>query len=244
MRLLIFMMVTLFALPTFAQKKDKKKRTEEEVPVSNSSPSSSKEYKQQKAVFDQALIYADYSVAKNALYQMMAIDTANKNLRDTLCILYFHAGDYGHCVMLGDQILKENPENVDIRGLKAISEKALGLLKEALSDYEVLYNTNQSLEYLYQICTIQYEMKRYGECILSADKIIADSQSENVKINISTQQSRQMIPMKAAAINIKGVIFLEMGKKDEARNAFKQALALAPDFELAKNNLKVLNEKK
>lgn len=234
MKTYIFSIVLLVAIPSFGQKKKK-----DAAPINASETPT---YQVQKKVFEKALTFGDYLVAKNALYEMIALDTANKLLEDTLCMLYFQAGEPTQCVLLSEEILERDPEKASIRNLKAISEKSLGLLKEALKDFELLYASSPEVDYLYQICTIQYELKRYGECVASAEKIIADESSATKKINIATKQSRQMVSLKAAAINIKGVVFLEMGKKEEAKKAFEQALSLAPDFELAKNNLTVLSE--
>lgn len=237
MKAFIFSVIILIALPSFAQKKKKG----EEAPVKIHQTVT---YTTQKEIFTTALNYGDYDVAKNALYHMMVLDTTNKLLKDTLCILYFQAGDMAQCVLLSTEILETNPKKDPIRNLKAVAEKSLGLSKEALKDFELLYASSPEVDYLYQICTIQYELKRYGECMASADKIIADASSKEKKISIATNQSRQMVPLSAAAINIKGVVFLEMGKKEEAKAAFENALSLAPEFELAKNNLAVLREEK
>ena len=43
--------------------------------------------------------------------------------------------------------------------------------------------------------------------------------------------------MTAAAENLKGLIYKEQGSNAEAKTAFEAALAVNPDFELAKENL-------
>jgi hypothetical protein len=57
--------------------------------------------------------------------------------------------------------------------MAAISKQSLGALKESLADYESLYKQKPDLYSLYQIATLQYQLKRYGESVISCDQIIA-----------------------------------------------------------------------
>ena len=43
--------------------------------------------------------------------------------------------------------------------------------------------------------------------------------------------------MKAAALNLKGLVFLDQNSKVEAKAAFNEALAIEPTFTQAKENL-------
>jgi Flp pilus assembly protein TadD len=47
--------------------------------------------------------------------------------------------------------------------------------------------------------------------------------------------------MKAAALNLKGLIYLDQNSMAEAKTAFNEAIALDPAFEQAKENLKKTN---
>lgn len=228
--------VLLFTLTVFSQKKQK--TTIEPIPLHET-----KAYKIQQDVFKTSLGYGDYGVAKNALYEMIAIDSENDGLKDTLAILYFQANDPSGCVLVSNEILEKYPEKVAVRNLRAISFNALGMFKEALADYELLYKDTGELEHLYQIATIQYEMKRFGECANSLQTILSNEKADQLTVSISTKQSRQKVPMKAAAFNINGVMLMEMGKEKEAKEAFEKALAIMPDFQLAVNNLEVIKSK-
>jgi Flp pilus assembly protein TadD len=49
--------------------------------------------------------------------------------------------------------------------------------------------------------------------------------------------------MKAAALNIKGIVAMDLNQESNAKNFFNQALQLFPDFALAKGNLATLAQK-
>ena len=59
------------------------------------------------------------------------------------------------------------------------------------------------------------------------------------KIGFPKSQTETIeVGMKAAALNLKGMIYLDKGSKTEAKTAFQEAVQLEPNFELAKENLK------
>lgn len=202
-------------------------------------------YNVQKAVYRNALKYSDLSIAKSALYTMIALNPADKALKDTLLFLYLNSGSFAQSVLLSREILAENPNNTTVQEIKAVSEQNLGLTKEALDSYEKLYGETKNIYHLYQTAVLQYQLKRYGECNANLDEIIKNekSGSEKVSINMGQNGATQEVNLKAAAYNIKGVMMLEGKREEEAKAAFEQALKLQPDFELAKNNYS-LTEKK
>ena len=51
------------------------------------------------------------------------------------------------------------------------------------------------------------------------------------------QNGNQEVPMKAAALNVKGICAMELNQPDAAKDNFKKALEIDPDFALAKGNL-------
>jgi hypothetical protein len=95
------------------------------------------------------------------------------------------------------------------------------------------------------MATLQYQLKRYGECVASLDQIIGNENAakQNVSIRNSNGTS-QSVPMKAAALNVKGIVALDLNQDVNAKEFFNQALQLFPDFVLAKGNLAQMEQKK
>lgn len=199
----------------------------------------------QMKVYGTALKYYDLNVAISALYNAMALKPDRKDLRDSLALLYFAGERFGQAYTLGEEILKENPKRNDILEMVAVSKQSLGLAKEALADYEKLFAAEpKQIFYQYQIATLQYQLKRYGECVASLDQIIGNEGSAKQNVNIrNSNNTSQSVPMKAAALNVKGIVASDLNQDTNAKDFFNQALQLFPDFALAKANLAALAQK-
>ena len=194
-------------------------------------------------IYNTALQYGDYEVAKNAIYALMAKYPENRSYLDTLSRLYFSLGNYAQCVNVGNEYLKNDKENVMVQELVALSENSRGNYRESLEGYEKLVKKTGSPYYAYQLAVNQYMLKRFGECALTAEAILKEPASEKQEVSISVdQKNSQKVPLKAAAYNLLGVIEKELNHPDKAKTNFEAALKAFPDFELAKNNLKDLNK--
>lgn len=196
----------------------------------------------QKKVYQLAVKNYDMQAATQAMYQMMALRPAQSDLKDSLAMLYFTQERYPQAYLVGEEILQSNPANPAIRELVAISKQNLGMLKESLADYEKLYEQNKQMYYLYQIATLQYQLKRYGECVASLDYILTQKDADEQKVSIRVQSGMQEVPMKAAALNVKGICAIELNQKEAAITNFKKALEIYPEFVLAKGNLENLEK--
>ena len=214
------------------------------IVLSMASVSAQDAFETQMKVYASALKYYDLQVASTALYNAMALKPERKDLRDSLALIYFAGERYGQSFTLGEEILKEQPKRTDILEMVAVSKQSLGLAKEALADYESLHKTEKQVFYLYQIATLQYQLKRFGECVASLDQIIADETSAKQEVTIRNgNNTSQKVPMRAAAYNVKGIVALELNKESEAKELFNQAIKLFPDFALAKGNLALVEQR-
>ena len=71
----------------------------------------------------------------------------------------------------------------------------------------------------------------------SADKAAADTNSQNYSVVFNMPNSySQQVPLKAAALNLKAVLFMDVAKYVKAKEYLQQALAIFPNFEGAKQN--------
>jgi len=197
----------------------------------------------QMRFYKSALKNYDLQAATVALYTMQALKPERTDLNDSLALLYFAGERYPQAYLIGEEILRNNTKRNDILELVAVSKQNLGLVKEALADYEKLYADGKSLFYLYQMATLQYQLKRYGECVASLDQIIGNPESEKQKVNIRVQNGSQDVAMRAAAYNVKGICALELNQSEAAKENFTKAVQLAPEFVLAKGNLEAVNKK-
>lgn len=232
----IFCLLVLICGPGFGQRN--KNANESITDVATSSNDS---YTNQEKIYKMAMGYNDLEVATKALYEMIVLQPENVFLHDSLAILYFSRGYYLECALVSKEIIEVNPENNTILEILALSEDALGLTKEALAHYEKLFQNTGQLFYQYQVVSLQYKLKRYGECSLVVEELLANPNTEKETISISYQKGQsQQVSMKAAILNLKGVIALELANKALAKKCFEEAVALAPEFLLPANNLALL----
>lgn len=196
-------------------------------------------------IFRESLKYGDLTVAKQALFEMIALKPENKSLKDSLAYIYINLGSLQQAILLSREILETSPENQGILEVKAIAEQNLGLSKEALTSYESLYQKSKNVYHLYQIATLQYDLKRMAECNTSIDAILGSPEVDKKELNIGTgaRGQQQRVVLKAAALNMKGVLAMDLNENTIAKICFDEALKLTPDFVLAKNNADFLVNK-
>jgi tetratricopeptide (TPR) repeat protein len=228
----------LFVFPVllFAQSKAKKEQS-----------SSDKMQTPQKdfdaAVYAKAISFGDYEVARIALFNMIVKNPDSLNYLDSLVTLYFSLGQMTQCVLAGNQYLQRDTTNLSVMEMVALSYSQLSKNIEALGIYERMYKQTGNIYYAYQTAVQQFYLKRIGECNQTIDRILADPKSITEKIAITMDKGeQQQVPVKAAALNMRGIIYKEMNMPDKAKLAFIEALAIMPEFALAKGNLELLTK--
>jgi tetratricopeptide (TPR) repeat protein len=230
----------------FSSVKAQKSTKEQNQALSNSvSNNLNEDYAIKQKVFRSALKYGDLMVAKQALFEMIEIKPDEKSLKDSLAYVYINLGSLREAILLSREIVESDPNNTNILEVKAIAEQNLGLSKEALTDYETLYAKLKNVYHLYQIATLQYDLKRLQECNASIDQIISQPEidKKEIAIGTGTRGQQQKVILKAAALNIKGVLAMDLNEIAIAKVCFDEAVKLSPDFVLAKNNLEFLSKK-
>lgn len=195
-----------------------------------------------QGVYQLAMRYNDPSAAKDALYQLMIRNPENLRYPEMLQGLYFEGGQYSSSALVALDILKVDDKNIASLEIAAYSLEQLGALDRALTHFERLYLLGGDNFSLYKTGFLQYTVKKYQEAINSVNMLVKNAKADE-KIGFpAVDGSTQEINIKAAALNLKGMIYLDQGSKVEAITAFEEALALEPSFELAQENLKNANQ--
>mgnify|MGYP001085795221 CR=1 FL=1 len=189
-------------------------------------------------IYQQATRYQDPLTKIYALHQRIAQEGASFALLDTLAQAYFEAGFYKQAISVVDELLPQQPRNATLAEIKALSYYYLQDLKKAVEAYETLYEITSEPLHLYQVVTMQFNLQRYGECQANIDKLLSLPEAAQAQVRIATPDGQtQSVPLRAAAHNVRGVIFRLQKDYTRAREAFEKALQIAPDFLLAKGNL-------
>ncbi|MEX1188391.1 MAG: tetratricopeptide repeat protein [Bacteroidia bacterium] len=195
----------------------------------------------QEKIYRLALENNDLEVATNAVYQLLAIQPEKTSWEDTLCLLYHGRGYYLQSGSLAKKILKRNPEALAFREVLAQAYENTGNYLDALRQYDALLKADViNSVYLYKMVLMQYMLKYYNDCEKTVLKIIEDPASNNMTITTQIDpevSEMKEVPLKAAILNILGVVYMDMNQSEKAEEAFNKALVLQPDYIMVKQNL-------
>jgi len=217
---------------------------EAETATAPTKKDSSKQIADQSAVkiYQMALRYNDPTVAKIKLFELIEKNPDNLFYAERLSSLYFEMEQYSSAALVALDILKADDKNIPALEVAAYSLEQLGALDKALPHFESLHLLSGDLFSLYKTSYLQYSLKKYDEALNSVNMLIKNNKSEEEKLTFPKKDNTtQDVSMKAAALNLKGLIYKEQGSTTEAKAAFESALANAPGFEIVQQNLKELN---
>lgn len=193
-------------------------------------------------IYQMAMRYNDPSVAKSKLYELMVRNPDNPRYAELLATLYYEMEQFSSAALVAMDALKIDDENISALEIAAYSLEQLGALDRALPYFESLHLLSDDLFSLYKTAYLQYSLKKYDEALNSVAMLVKNKKSEEQKLTFpKADNTSQEVSMKAAALNLKGMVYKDQGSQAEAKEAFEAALASAPDFEMVQENLKELD---
>ncbi len=188
--------------------------------------------------------YNDPSVARMALYNLIAENPGNPALYDTLALWYYEYNQLASAALVATDAMRIDPNDLFAAEVAALSFEGLGVKNRAVENYEKMYLANNDLGTLYKIAFLQMDIKRYGEAINNAQVIIDSPKSDQQKLIFPKDEKNntQQIPLKVAAIRLKGMIEEDRGNTALAKDLYQKALDMQPDFAVLKQQLADLNK--
>ena len=191
--------------------------------------------------YQAALRYSDLETAKIKLYDLMVRNPEDLRYMEALGSLFFESGKNASAALVAMDLLKINDKNVGALEIASYALEQLGAFDRALPYYESLHLLTGDNFSLYKSAYLQYSIKRYAEALNSLTMLVKIAKADE-KIGFAVSETEtQQVNMKAAALNLRGLVYLEQGSKSEAKTAFTEALALEPTFTQAKDNLAKTN---
>ena len=180
----------------------------------------------------------------NALTHLNIL-SPNQARTDTLATLYMNEGR--HVEALNTIGIEKNEDDSDLAvQVKAFSLKAINDIDQSLIHYEELFKRKPNPFIAYELA----EMKiRKGDLMGATRNItfgIANSNGDIVRNYYETQQPYS-VPMKAAFIYLKGLVKINEDREnniDETIGIMQEALAVAPNFNMAKISIDALTAQK
>ena len=191
-------------------------------------------------LYEQALKYDDLPLAIISLNNVLVeMPTGKESMKykDTLSILYFNNKMYLPSFLLASEVYKADTINYAALGRMGECYQVNNDFKSAADAFEKAAPALKNPFYYYQLAICQYNLKKPDDCLANADKAAADTNSQNYSVVFNMPNSySQQVPLKAAALNLKAVLFMDIAKYIKAKEYLQQALAIFPNFEGAKQN--------
>ena len=201
----------------------------------------STEFDIQKSIYEKAKSYNDPNVAITALYNMVALQPDNLLLKDSLMREYLSLSQWAPTYMISREIMASQPNNNFALEVSCVALQNLGLKQEALNEYESLYLRTDRVDVLYTISFLQFELKNLNESLTNLNILLENEQTEEMMVSVNKNQNeRQEVSMRAQLNYLKGLVFLEQGKNDLAKQSFNSAIELSPEFNNAIEKLNSL----
>ena len=249
MRVIVSLVLVFLSLQVFsqAQKQPVKTDTKQPVKTDTKQPTTQTETKKQESPLIEhfykkyitAVQWNDFDVAKDALYDLIIENPLNDSLIYSLAYYYYENQKYVPAVLVSQQLLARNPKSIPALEISAVGYESMGVKDRALQNYESLYLISNTIGTLYKMAFLQYDLKRFTESLATIDILISKTEIDTTKVVFTDAENKSKeYPMKVSLLNLKGLIQLDhFGDKVAARKFFEEALAIAPDFLLAKENL-------
>lgn len=194
-----------------------------------------------QAAYQLALRFNDIGVAKMSLYNLIVRNPEDLRYVEMLGSVYYEAGQSMSAALVSMEVLKVNDKSIQSLEIAANSLEQVGALEKSLPYFESLYLLSGDNFSLYKSGFIQYSLKKYPEALNSMNILVKNAKPDEKVGFPKSQVETQEVSMKAAALNLKGMIYLDQGSKIEAKAAFEEAISLDPEFDLAKENLAKTN---
>lgn len=202
----------------------------------------SNEYAKAIATLRKAEQYNDVLVQKQALTDILVLNPIDSAAMRMLAELYYNTSQFASSALVGLDFLQKYNNNGIALEIVALSYENLRLYDKAVEYYEKLWLKTEDVNVQYQMAYLQYSIERFAEAEANLVMMEGKLKDEDKIALAKSDGTAQEVSFKAAIYNLRGLMAVEQGKNEEAKGFFGQALALSPDFELAKNSLDALNK--
>jgi Tfp pilus assembly protein PilF len=157
--------------------------------------------------------------------------------------MFLETGQYPSAAIAATDLEKLNPDHLGGIEVRAVAFENLGVLDKSVDNYEDLYFKTGDFQSLYKVAFLQYQLKRYNESLTNIDVLLEKKEADELTaIFEAADNTEKEYPLKVALYNLKGMNAMGMNDKEAAKQYFQKALELAPDFQLALDNLASLNK--
>lgn len=195
-------------------------------------------------LYEQSMKIKDLHTAIAAIQLILLTDSSN-NLRDSLPELYGAVNNLPACMETNEAALKRNPGSEKYKNIKVLCLQQTGDLNGQFMLLKELFETTNKPQYLAQIAAIQIATDNLRDANETIDLMIGKFANTTDSLEVFIDEvNKQMVPVKAAALNMRGYIYMQQKNINKAKDAFFAALEIYPDFVMPKKNLEAIFARK
>lgn len=204
----------------------------------------SNETEKYETLYKRSLAMKDFSTSIHAIQMILLSDSTNA-LRDSLPELFGAVSNLEACMLATEQAMIRHPENEKFKKIMLVCLQQIGDTEGQFALLNNLYEKSGKVEYLIQIATIQLQGGQVQEASKLVDKLMSDFKTSKDSIDVFIDNTKQQkVPLMAALWNMKGYIYMQQKNIDKAKEAYFKALEIYPEFEMPKNNLNMIFDKR
>ena len=196
-----------------------------------------------EAYYNQMRTQGDINGVINALTHLNIL-APSKERRDTLAFVY--ANNNEHLQALNTIGIEKDSTDSDLAiQVKAVSLKALNQPKRALEQFQLLYSRQPNAYLAYELADLKIQVGDNAGALMNITYGISNSK-DDMKYAFYERQQPYEVPLKAAFLHLKGLVQYNMDKSaiDTAVATIDEALAIAPNFNLASLSKQALESRK
>jgi len=117
--------------------------------------------------------------ARANLEELLTIKPYHIKARELLAKIHYRRGENRNAMEILDQLLKGNPENVQARLMQARLFRSEGMLEEACQNYEELFRSTRSDEYLLELGVLNLKLNRKHTAMKHLRQLAQSSESKS-----------------------------------------------------------------
>ncbi len=182
----------------------------------------------------------DIPTAITAVQLILTHDSTNA-LRDSLPSMYLAMQNIDACLATTEDALKRHPQNEEYTKYKMLCLEQMGNADELFTLAKSLYDKTGKAEYIYKIASVQLVSGKFDEASKTINEMMEKYKNTKDSVDIFIDQSQsQRVPIIAACWNMKGYLYIQTQKYQQAGEAYQKAIQTFPDFVMARRNLQQL----
>ncbi len=193
-----------------------------------------------RKLYDKSMAMKDIQTAITAI-QFILLEDSTNGLRDSLPELYGAVNNLPACMQTNEESLKRYPTNEKYKNIKVLCLQQTGDLDGQFALLKELFETTNKPQYVAQIAAIQISTGNLKDANETVNLILEkyNDSKDSLEVFID-ENNKQQVPVKAAAWNMKGYIYMQQKNIEKAKDAYFKALEIYPEFVMPKRNLEAI----